>query len=467
MGTHMCDCEVSENECMGIWTDRCACEGGPVEPENTNYAFNSRFEDKSSVSYSGQTARHALISAIKSYMGGLENSIASNGIFDAGTLVNTFNIFFDCADDVCGGENITVSGPVDLAQMTISDISSGKNLVGKIAGNDATGQHKDWSTEFVGWTSDEPISPENLVRSWFVAVEENAIAISNGTFQQDPNGVDISRPEVSASGRDYTQLVQKFLLGAVAFSQGADDYLDDDVEGKGINSDNSMPAGDGKAYTSLEHNWDEGFGYFGAARNYLDYTDDEISKKGGRDEFQGANDLDGNGAIDVVSEFNWGHAVNAAKRDRGGSTDLTNDAYVAFYSGRMLITLTEGNLTEDQLAELKGYRDTAVLSWEKAISATVVHYINDVIADMDSADEYDFYNHAKHWSEMKGFALSFQFNPRSPLSAEQFARIHVLFGDAPALPGAANFDEYRAGLLEARSIIGGAYSFDDTDVENW
>jgi hypothetical protein len=458
---HMCDCTVTEAECMGIWTDRCACDG----EVNTNYSFESRFEEGSSISYSGQTARHALMSALKSYMGGLEDSIAANGVFEEGSLVSILTIFFDCADDICGGEDVTVSGPVDLAQTTISEISSGKNLVGKIAGNDLVGQHKDWTTGFVGW-GDDVISPEGLVRAWFDEVEAHAINISNQEYSLTPGGENILRPEVSALGQDYTQLVQKFLLGAIAFSQGADDYLDDTDEGKGLLAGNDAAA-EGKSYTGLEHSWDEGFGYFGAARDYLDYTDDEIAGKGGRDEYQGAYDSNGDGTIDLVSEFNWGHAVNAAKRDRGHSTDLTTEAYTAFLAGRTLISSAEGNLTPEQFTELQGIRDIAVLSWEKAIAATVIHYINDTIGDMDSGDEYDFYTHAKHWSEMKGFALSFQFNPRSPVSGEAFVRIHTLFGVAPALPGDANFDDYRTGLLEARSILGAAYEFDDADVETW
>ena len=460
---HMCDCEVTEAECTGIWTDRCACdEGGEISKD---YEFESRFEEGSSVSYSGQTARHALMSALKSFMGGLEESIAAEGVFAEGELVDILTIFFDCAEDICGGEDVTVSGPAPIAQATISDISSGKNLVGKIAGNDAVGQHKDWSTDFVGWGADA-ISPEELVRLWFADVEANAIAISNQEYSVDPNGANILRPEVSALGQDYTQLVQKFLLGAIAFSQGADDYLDDTDEGKGLLAGNDAAA-EGKSYTGLEHAWDEGFGYFGAARNYLDYTDDEIAGKDGRPEYKGAHDTDGDGSIDLITEFNWGHSVNAAKRDRGHSTDLTNEAYMAFYNGRKLIVSAGGSLTPEQFAELQGYRDTAILAWEKAIAATVIHYINDTIADMDSGDAYNFYDHAKHWSEMKGFALSFQFNPRSPVDADAFARIHTLFGIAPALPGDANFDDYRTGLLEARSILGAAYEFPDADVETW
>ena len=36
---------------------------------------------------------------------------------------------------------------------------------------------------------------------------------------------------ITAEGLDLQQLTQKFLLGAVNFSQGTDDYLDDDIDG--------------------------------------------------------------------------------------------------------------------------------------------------------------------------------------------------------------------------------------------
>ena len=75
--------------------------------------------------------------------------------------------------------------------------------------------------------------------------------------------------------------------------------------------------------------------------------------------------------------------------DRGRSTDLTGDAYMAFYKGRKLINDVAGALTPEQFEELKGYRNDAVNAWEKAIAATVIHYINDVLSDM-AAEQYDF-----------------------------------------------------------------------------
>ena len=62
---------------------------------------------------------------------------------------------------------------------------------------------------------------------------------------------------------------------------------------------------------------------------------------------------------------------------------------------------------------------------------------------------------AKAWSELKGFALCSQFNPDSPLSAEAFARLHTLIGDAPVLPaaGEAAVTAWREALREARGLI--------------
>ena len=153
-----------------------------------------------------------------------------------------------------------------------------KNLEGKIAGNDSSTDHKDWDGgAFEGWTAD---SPHALVQEWFGMIADNAVEQLAGTQRVDPiEGEPISLYHTT-TGLDLKQLVQKFLLGAITFSQGADDYLDNDVEGKGLLADNTALV-EGKPYTALAHQWDEGYGYFGAARNYNDYTDDEIAGKGG------------------------------------------------------------------------------------------------------------------------------------------------------------------------------------------
>jgi hypothetical protein len=46
---------------------------------------------------------------------------------------------------------------------------------------------------------------------------------------------------------DYTQLVSKFLMGAVTYNQAVDNYLDEKLEAD--NKPNNKPYKDGAAYT--------------------------------------------------------------------------------------------------------------------------------------------------------------------------------------------------------------------------
>jgi hypothetical protein len=112
-----------------------------------------------------------------------------------------------------------------------------------------------------------------------------------------------------------------------------------------------------------------------------------------------------------------------------------------------------------------------------AAGATAVHYVNDVLRDMNTfgTGDYNFGDHAKHWSELKGFALWMQFNPRSPLSDADFASIHEHLGMAPVLPSASasEVSDYRVSLIAARGLLAEAYSFapenigDDNGEDGW
>jgi hypothetical protein len=110
----------------------------------------------------------------------------------------------------------------------------------------------------------------------------------------------------------------------------------------------------------------------------------------------------------------------------------------------------------------------AVAGWEKAIAATIVHYLNQVLRHMGrfGTPEYSFLDHAKHWSEATGFALGLQLNPRSHLSHAQQVRLLELLREAPVLPGAADEEvaAYRAGILEARDLLRTAYGFADANI---
>lgn len=460
-------------------------EGGAIEVPET---FEFAREGASTVAYTGQVTRQLLISDLIGLMRSISDDVLGGVDLDRyDTSEEVFALLTPLYEQGAAADpsrllpSLLDSGDT-ASQSTYSDLND-SNLKDKLAGNDASTDHADWNGgDFVGWESANlvvdgdgglgaPETPETLLLGFLRTFAEQVASAANGAFP-----IDTATPlYLTPEGHDLIQLVQKFLLGAVNFSQGADDYLDDDVPDKGLLAANEL---DGEEnYTPLEHHWDEAYGYFGAARDYGMYTDDELAGADGRPEYaSGYFDTNGDGLIDYQSEYNFGASVNAAKRDRGSAegaeTDFTGQADLAWRTGRAIIAAAyEANEPVDMDA-LGAQRDIAVAVWERAIAATAVHYINDVLGDMDSIGtaEYSFDDHAKHWSELKGFALSFQFNPRSDMSATDFAAVHAAIGDAPVGASAASpvdDEDYRAQLLQARTLIGDAYGFDEANLLVW
>jgi hypothetical protein len=446
----------------------------------TTYSFDSKLiAGDSSVSHSGQASRHILLNELKHLIASDElqavaskeaalaklNAIYAKGTTDEnGNLVRT-NVYTNGAEATpvnTGVKSKDANGALlGLKQADFSEVSADKNLQGKMAGKDNLLTHG----EFIGWavttTGDDQVkgegvnaAPELLVQQWFDQIAELAI-------DGDPE-----TKYVTEEGLDLQQLVQKFILGAVTYSQAAEDYLKAD---KGLVKQNSAEDKAGKPYTSLEHQWDEGFGYFGAAHDYNLYSDAE-------NKAQQDHDTNLDGTIDLYSEYSFGHSVNAAKRDKGATvaTDFSKGAMDAFLTGRALIQANYGTdpvLGEGYQAELVKLSKVALENWEKAVAATVVHYINDVISDYATFGTADFNrtNLVKHWSEMKGFALGLQFSPVALISVAQLKAVHDDMAEAPVLNNADQtaVNAYIEQLKTARSVLQSAYGFNADNVANW
>ncbi|MBX3269384.1 MAG: DUF4856 domain-containing protein [Sandaracinaceae bacterium] len=447
-------------------------DGGPTGIP-ADYAFESRFmPGVSSISYGGQTARHVLMLDIKTYVDGLTARI--DGGFDpadGAPVMAALEYFFSVPAADRADDPILLRTTPSSLQTTYGELSRSAFLLEKVAGNDRSTDYQDWDTAFRGW-SDASIaahgggitSPTLFARALMHTIARNAVLRGQGTDRLSPVASPMRLPvHVTESGIDLSQLLQKFLLVSIAFHQGVDDYLDDDVANKGLLTDNTMQAGT-NPWTELEHVWDEGFGYFGASRFYGDVT---------ATMFSASIDRDMDMRIDLFTEHNYGASVNAARRDAGArvATDFMGQAWTEFRAGRALITSAGGALSEAQMTELRGHRDRAERAWEGAYAATVIHYINDTLQHMATYgtaafDHAEFLALATHWAEMKGFAFAFQYNPRSPITAPQFAMIHALLGDAPVLPAAgdAAVAAYRVALRQARGIIGAAFGFDPANL---
>ena len=475
-------------------------EGDACDPISATYAFSSSIiEGESSVSYTGQTARQLLILGLVDEMKGLTEDPGALASDVAASL--SFYINGDGADGTPHGFAVSGGEPV-IPGPNYGDISTGKNLDGKIAGGNGAGGGETSrliGAGFFGWQEglDADPLPIELV-NYFIA--RMAAESTDGTT---PSVSVVGNPTVAldsvttdVNGVNYRQLMQKFLTVAVSFSQGTNDYFQTDFP-------NAIGQEGTKAFGAGEHDFDESFGYYGGARNMNDFTDDEAAGKGGRDGFSnGYNDADADGSIDVRSEVVLGHAQNCAKRDRGSKgddgvarTDFSKEVFDAFLVGRTIVAnaTAAGSYTDAELTALDAQIQIASVGWEKCIAATVVHYINDVTSDMgnfvapDFADLDNFNDLAKHWGEMKGFALGLQFSPASPFrdgsvagtDVEDLRLMLALLGDAPVLADGsqggvpatgtaqAAIDAYLADLQTARDILEEAYTFDSAVVAGW
>ena len=461
--------------------------GDNAQPIALTYNYMGAADDGSSVSYTGQTARQMLISAMKAEIGGLTEDIGMEE--DVRARLN-FYMTGDGVDDTPHGFTVAGGEPV-IPGPTYGDVSTGKNLGSKTAGQDKA-EHV-LGGEFFGWDAlDAGSMPIDLVNHYIDRLVVEATDGSTPLISTVDGQVAVDGVYIDEHGRDYQQLVQKFLGGAVAFSQGTADYLS-------TKWGDYLTTIDGKDYTGAEHKFDEAFGYYGAARDINDYTDDEAAAKGGREGWgMGYHDTNEDGSIDLRAEFVFGHAQNCAKRDRGsnGATDYSKEAVDAFLIGRQILSNAAAageGLSDEQLVALHDQIAVAAKTWEKCIAATVVHYINDTVGDMGAyvvpnfAHLENFKNVAKHWGEMKGFALGLQFSPFSPfrdgsvdgITVDSLKTVLSLMGDAPVLAdgsqggmaatdGAqAAIDAYIEDLLEARDILEMAYGFDHAVVEGW
>lgn len=448
----------------------------------TTYSFSSQLESgASSVDYGGQVGRSVLHAALSAAIEGLTPAIDGGKAYAKGEVQSLLLFYYDY--DAAAGAEVAhgLSFTPAAKQMTFG-AASGKKLVEKVAGNDAVGQFRDWATAgMIGWQG--ATTPDAQLRNWFAELDQLAADRSAGTIGTGADGKPLAEVHITAGGHHLEELVSKFLLGAMAWSQAADDYLDDDTDGKGLLSDHSKAESDGKPYTALEHAWDEGFGYFGASRDYGAYSDAELAgASGDAARKTGAFDTDGDGAIDLGSEWNRGLALYCGKRDHAATgkaeIDLTGAAWDAFLRGRARIAKTPlGAVDAATLDALRTDRDAVLQAWEACLAASIVHYANEALVDVAKlgAGGWSHADAAKHWSELKGLALSLQFNRRSKLDLAAQQTLHAHIGMAPVLQGASAdaIAKAKQGLLDARKMIMDAYAFpaalagDDVGEGGW
>ena len=391
------------------------------------YVFDSRFvEGESSVSYSGQVVRNLLLQDLKS----LTDSVGKDG--GRSVAVQDMLKLYEY-DDALNLKTRTSTGALSASESHYSSLSTGKNLVGKISDEPVIGYNR---------------TADDLVREWFKTIADNS---------QDPDKLGTPMAYTTDAGVDMSQMINKVLIGAVPYYQATGVYLNSLLE-----RDNSEARDGTDPYTAMEHAWDEAFGYFGAARDYFRYSDNQLA--GSVDDF--TFDSNGDGSIDFKSEYNFGLSRNAGKRDKGGSgVDFTQEIFNAFLAGRTAIT------NQGTVSEISAHRQVAANGMEKVIAATVVHYINDTLSDMSKLGtaEENRANLNKHWAEMKGYTVALQYNPFRLITDGQLAELHGIMGKAPIYdePGSNAHNTQVNNYKRAKDILQAAYGFSNANMEGW
>jgi len=283
------------------------------------YAFTDA-DGNSTVSYGGQTARMDMLSEMVTYLKSANGSNATPATLDASTLLAMYDNSY--------------TGWTDQ-----SLVGNGKQLKSKTALADAGIQ-----AMFEGWmTAAAAASPDQT-----------------GSYLQD------------ASGVEWTQMIEKGLMGACFASQMTSNYL------AGIEADDNETAVDpaaGKFYTEMEHHWDEAYGYFTDAVDY---------PANGTDRF-------------------WGKYANKSylEDNLGSATDIST----AFRTGRAALS---AHNTTDALAQ----RDIIIAEVKQMQAGMAIHYLNDVKSKVSSGADQSAINHSM--SEALAFIFGIQFISETP-----------------------------------------------------
>lgn len=316
----------------------------PLIQEPANYMFERNGE--STVSYSGQNERLDMVSAIKGYL--------SQG--DGGQMIDA-QVLLDAYENVGGNGN------------GLFDFSSSKQLKDKTFAPDMDDQFF-----------------ESLFRAAAEASQQGASRIvaengQAGLITRENSGNTVL---VDANGREFTQLIEKGLMGSVMYSQIYNTYFTDIRIGDDVENTELV---EGKSYTPMEHHWDEAFGYWNPP---LDFSSNWPDERASEDRF-------------------WSHYSNTVDPLLG-----TNDLIMnAFKEGRTAIV-------NNDLEGKNAYRDVLYEKLELVAAAVSVHYINATLSSLNDGKTGEaFHTLSEAWA----FTNALKYSPNRVMAIDDIELI--------------------------------------------
>ena len=207
-----------------LFLSSCSNDGDDVVDNTVTPPSTYKFErdSKTTISYSGQTARLKMANELSSMM---NSSTASQSGLD--NMFNKGTGFTDTTLDATG-KNV-----------------GGKTFASAIAASTVKPKFNAWIVDFV-----------NNVKPKMSSVASNGSA----GFIQDAGST--KKRYFNDKGHELNQLFTKGLIGGMAADQIVNGYLSPaKLNGAKADNDADTMYAEGKNYTAMEHYWDEGFGY--------------------------------------------------------------------------------------------------------------------------------------------------------------------------------------------------------------
>lgn len=195
---------------------------------------------------------------------------------------------------------------------------------------------------------------------------------------------------VNANGVEYTQLIEKGLMGALSYYQIAEVYTSDSKIGDAVDNE-TVEEGKG---TAMEHHWDEAFGYIGA-----------------------------NTALDE-STYKY-HAKYSGKGQDAGLDTRTN-LMKAFITGRAAISAKDMERKNIEAANVRKYMEEVTVT-------TAINYLNGGKANIT-----DYAIACHELSEAYAFIFTLKYNGQKKISNADWTTVLSYLQNAAGEPDFAN-----------------------------
>ncbi|MGM0505822.1 MAG: DUF4856 domain-containing protein [Bacteroidota bacterium] len=337
----------------GYLTVSCGTEsdGEPNLNEPPTYSFERN--DESSVSFSGQTTRIQMGDELFLAMLDFDNSTEE-------LLLQMYR-------------NQNADGS-DANPWSDSDLNeSDKSIKSKVAA----------SSDYFASNTTLGAELKNDFETW-ISAQINEVFPNRDVLAQPGIAGQIAQGSttryINGEGLEYDQLVNKSLIGALMADQMLNNYLSTSVLDAGSNRTNNDDAvtEEGSNYTTMEHKWDEAYGYiYGTSQNPADPN----ATIGDDDRF--------------LNKY-----VGSVAGDEDFET-IADDIFNAFKKGRAAIVAGEYEIRDQQADIIREEISTA-------IGVRAVYYLQ--AGKRQLAEETPQYGAAFHsLSEGYGFIYSLQF----------------------------------------------------------